>query len=271
VAPAYPPAVGSADEARALAAGFDDGLRLIRQIGGNSRYFADQAGKITQDVRSGSAAIGTCIDFYGRFDSDPPGPQQRLGFALPEGGSAMDSDPIALLRGAPAADLGRDFIEFVLSPAGQAIWAYKLGAPGGPDRYALGRTPILPAMFEPARRALLLAPDTNPYVQARKFTYHASWTGPLFRALSFVIRVMCVDTEDELHEASTELQRNQNPARARALFDDMGLVSYAIIKDEIAPTLAKGDPLAEVALQNRLVTTLSQQYARVADLARSRQ
>ena len=268
---AGPPASGSAEEARALSAGFDDGLRLIRQIGGNSRYFADQAGKITQDVRSGSAAIGTCIDFYGRFDSDPPGPQQRLGFALPEGGSAMDSDPVALLRGAPAADLGRSFIEFVLSPAGQAIWAYKLGAPGGPERYALGRTPILPVMFEPARRALLVAPDTNPYLTAREFTYHASWTGPLFRALAFVIRVMCVDTEDELHEAATELQRNHDPARARALFDDMALVSYAVVTNEIAPILAKGDPLGEVALQNRLVTALSQQYLQVAELARSRQ
>ncbi len=265
------PANGSAGEAQALAGGFDDGLRLIRQIAGNSRYFADQASKITQDVRSGSAAAGTCIDFYGRFDSDPPGPQQRLGFALPEGGSAMDSDPIALLRGAPAADLGRSFIEFVISPAGQAIWAYKTGVPDGPEKYALRRTPILPLMFEPARRGLLADPDSNPYVAAREFTYHASWTGPLFRALSFVIRVMCVDTEEELHEAATALERNHNPIRARALFDDMALVSYAVVKDEIAPTLAQGDPLGEVALQNRLVTSLSQQYARVAELARSRQ
>ncbi len=164
------PAPGSADEASALSQGFDDGLRLIRKIAGNSRYFADQASKITQDVRSGSAAAGTCIDFYGRFDSDPPGPKQRLGFALPEGGSAMDSDPIALLRGAPAPDLGRSFIEFVLSPAGQGVWAYKPGAPGGPERYPLRRTPILPAMFEPARRALLADPDTNPYLTARGFT-----------------------------------------------------------------------------------------------------
>jgi iron(III) transport system substrate-binding protein len=265
------PAPGSADEARALGAGFDDGMRLIRRIGGNSRYFADQASKVTQDVRSGSAAIGTCIDFYGRFDSDPPGPEQRLGFTLPEGGSAMDSDPIGLLRGAPAADLARSFIEFVLSPAGQAIWAYKLGAPGGPERYALRRTPILPAMFEPARRAWLADPEIDPYLTAHDFTYHASWTGSLFRALTFVIRVMCVDTEEELHEAATELERNHDPARARALFDDMTLVSYSVVKDEIAPTLAKGDPLAEVALQNRLVSALSQQYLRVAELARSRQ
>ncbi len=82
---------------------------------------------------------------------------------------------------------------------------------------------------------------------------------------------MCVDTEDELHEAAAELVRNQNPPRARALFDDMKLVSYAVVKNEIAPTLTRGDPLDEVALQNRLVTTLSQQYEQVAELARGRQ
>ena len=60
-------------------------------------------------------------------------------------------------------------------------------------------------LFEPARRHLRSDPDDNPYVTARSFTYRAAWTAPLFRALSFVIRVMCVDTEEELHEASAEL------------------------------------------------------------------
>ena len=95
--------------------------------------------------------------------------------------------------------------------------------------------------------------------------------GPLFRALSFVIRVMCVDTEDELQEAAAALEANQNPPRARALFDDVQLVSYAVVKDEIAVTLAGGEPLREVALQNRLVRALKLQYERVTELARSRQ
>jgi iron(III) transport system substrate-binding protein len=265
------PATGSAEEAAALSRGFDDGLRLIRKIGGNSRYFADQASKVTQDVQSGSAAVGTCIDFYGRFENDRPGPGQRLAFALPYGGGAMDSDPIALLRGAPSPELGRQFIEFVLSPAGQGLWAYKRGVPGGPERYALRRTPILPVMFTPDKRALRSDPDDNPYVAARSFTYHPAWTGSLFRALSFAIRVMCVDTEEELHEASAALAQNPHSPRARAEFDDMSLVAHAVVRDEIAPALASSDPLREVALQNRLVRALKRQYERVTELARSGQ
>jgi hypothetical protein len=124
-------------------------------------------------------------------------------------------------------------------------------------------------MFAPERRSLLSDPDENPYVAARSFTYHAAWTGPLFRALSFVIRVMCVDTEVELHEATAALAASPNPARARAALDDVTLVSYAVLKSEIAPALASGDPLREVALQNRLVSALKLHYERVTALARS--
>lgn len=265
------PAPGTAAETAALGQGFDAGMRLIRRIGGVSRYFSDQASKVTQDIQSGSAAAGMCIDFYGRFESDLPGPGSRLRFALPQGGSSMGADPIGLLRGAAHPELAKEFIDFVLSPEGQALWSYKRGVPGGPDRYALRRTSILPAMFTPERRRFLSDPDDNPYQAAQGFTYHGAWTGPLFRALSFVIRLMCVDTEIELHAAAAALIKNHDPPRARAAFDDMSLVSYLVVKDEIAPALASGDPLREVALQNRLVTALKQHYEHVAELAERRE
>ncbi|RYZ07725.1 MAG: extracellular solute-binding protein [Myxococcales bacterium] len=271
MAAAGSPAKGTPEEAKALSRGFDDGMRLIRRIGGVSRYFSDQATKVVQDVQSGSAAIGMCIDFYGRFESEGSGAAERLRFVLPDGGSSMGADPIGLLRGAPAPELAKTFIDFVLSPAGQAMWAYKRGVPGGPVRYALRRTPILPVMFEPARRPFLSDPDENPYLAAHAFTYRAAWTAPLFRALSFVIRLMCVDTEEELHDASAALAAHGNPPRAKAAFDDMSLVSHEVVKNEIAPALASGDPLREVALQNRLVTALKRHYEQVSELARSGQ
>ena len=175
------------------------------------------------------------------------------------------------MRGAPQPQLGRALIEFMLTPQGQALWAYRRGVPGGPDRYALRRLPILPALYAPELRPLRSDPDDNPYRTAHEFTYHAAWTGPLFRALSFVIRVMCVDSEVELHEAAEALAAHGHPAQAQALFDDMTSLSYQTVKGEIAPALAGGDPLREVAIQNRLVRSLKAQYERVAELARSGQ
>ena len=265
------PAAGSQAESQALAEGFDTGLRLIRRLAANSRYFTDQASTVTQDVQAGAAAAGMCIDFYARFQSDEGGAASRLGFVLPKGGTSMGSDPIGLLRGAPQPQLGRALIEFMLTPQGQALWAYRRGVPGGPDRYALRRLPILPALYAPALRPLRSDPDDNPYRTAHEFTYHAAWTGPLFRALSFVIRVMCVDSEVELHEAAEALAAHGHPPQAQALFDDMTSLSYQTVKGEIAPALAGGDPLREVAIQNRLVRSLKAQYERVAELARSGQ
>jgi ABC-type Fe3+ transport system substrate-binding protein len=257
------PAAGSEPERAALAEGFEAGLRLIRRIAGNARYFTDQASKVTLDVQTGAAAAGMCIDFYGRFQSETMG--DRLSFVMPAGGSSMGADPIGLLRGAPHPELGRALIEFVLSPAGQALWSYKRGVPGGPERYALRRLPILPALYGP-QYAALRSDREDPYQSAERFTYRAAWTAPLFRALSFVIRVMCVDAETELHEAAVALERHGRPPRAQALFDDMSLVSYAIVKDQIAPALGS-DPLREVELQNRLVRSFKAQYEQVVELA----
>jgi hypothetical protein len=127
----------------------------------------------------------------------------------------------------------------------------------------------LPQLYRPEHRPFRSDPEDNPYESARSFTYHAAWTGPLFRALSFVIRVMCVDTEVELHEAAEAIAENGFPPQAQAAFDDMSLVSYPVVKAQIAPALASGDPLREVDLQNQLVTDLKAHYERVTALARS--
>lgn len=264
------PGRGSTLEAQSLAEGFEEGLRLIRRIGGNSRYFTDVGSKVVQDITLGSAAAGMCVDFYGRFQSDPSAPV-RIGFVLPEGGSSLGSDPIGLLRGAPSPELGQALIDFVMSVEGQAIWAYRRGVPLGPERYALRRLPILPALYAPEHRAQRSDPNDNPYTSASSFTYHPAWTGAYFRALAFVVRVMCVDTEDELHTAWEALVQAGFPPKATALFDDMSAVSYRVVTQEIAPALGSGAALDEANLQGRLVAQLKAQYERVALLARSGQ
>ena len=97
-------------------------MRLIRRIGGNARYFTDSASKIPLDVAMGDAAAGMCIDFYGRFQSEThrrtAAPRGSVS-STPRGGTAMDADPIALLRGAPHRELALEFMEFVISPEGQ--------------------------------------------------------------------------------------------------------------------------------------------------------
>jgi ABC-type glycerol-3-phosphate transport system substrate-binding protein len=244
-------------------------MRLIRRIGGNARYFTDAAPKIAIDIASGDAAAGMCIDFYGRFQSEAAhGGPSRIGFSMPEGGTSIDTDAVALMRGAPHRELALEFIEFALSREGQKLWNFKVGTPGGPERYALRRLPVLPELYAPEYAPMRSDPGEHPFEQARAFVYHGAWTGPLLRALSFVVRVMCVDTERDLAEAYRTLATNGFPPRATAAFDDVDLVGYAAATGTIRTALSSGNPLDEVALANRLVAALRAQYRAVAELAR---
>jgi ABC-type Fe3+ transport system substrate-binding protein len=263
---------GSADvETRAPREGWARAMRLIRRLGANARYFTDAAPKIAIDVASGDAAAGMCIDFYGRFQSEASahGGPSRIGFVAPSGGTSIDADAIALMRGAPHPELAREFIEFALSNEGQRLWNFKVGTPGGPERYALRRLPVLPDLYLPRYDAFRSDPGERPFDEARAFVYHGAWTGPVLRPLSFIIRVMCVDTERELSEAYRALTAHGFPPRATAAFDDVRLVDYEAATGPIRAALASGNPLDEVELGNRLLKALRDQYRTVVDLARS--
>ena len=255
---------------RARSEGWDRAMRLVRRITANARYFASLGTQPTLDIAMGDAAAGMCIDFYGRFQSETPGGGAgRLGFVTPHGGTAVDTDPIGLFRGAPHRELATAFMEFVLSREGQKLWNLRVGAPGGPQRYALRRSPILPELYAPAFDALRSDPGENPYDEARAFTYHAAWTGPLLRAITFIVRTTCLDAHAELGDAYRALFRAGFPPRATAIFDDVGAVDYATAMGPVQSALSSGDAADEAALGNRLIDAVRSQYRQVAVLARA--
>ena len=268
------PDAGTATEERVRREGWDRAMRLIRRLGANARYFTDAAPKIVLDIAAGDAAAGMCIDFYGRFQSEATalasaGGSPRMGFAMAEGGTAIDADPIALLRGAPHRDLALAFIDFVLSPEGQKLWDFKVGTAGGPERYALRRLPIRPELYAPQFDAFRSDPAERPYQQARSFTYHAGRTSPLLRAIAFIVKVMCVDTQDDLSEAYRTLAVSGFARRAAELFDDVRSVDYEAATGPIRTALGSSNPADEIILANRLGAALRRQFREVAHLARS--
>lgn len=257
--------------------GWLSGLRLIRRLAANARYFSDAASRVPVDVSTGDAAAGMCIDFYGRFQSEVTaaaqeangdGDRRRMDFVMPKTGTSIGADTIGLLRGAPHRDLAVAFIEFVLSEAGQKLWSFRKGAPGGPRTYALHRLPILPALYAPAYDGYRADSDTHPYAPTHDFIYHEAWTGPLFRAIAFVVRVMCVDPAPELRDAYQALAEAGFPREATALFDDVSAVDYDTVKGPLRAALRAPNALDEVAWSNRLVRQFRDQYRQVAALAR---
>jgi hypothetical protein len=261
-------------EAQAVAAGWESGLRLLQRAGANARYFTDTSQKPSIDVIQGNSAVGLCIDFYGRGSHQASavgldGHSQRIGYYSPEDGTVYSPDPIAILRGAPHPAAALAFLEYALSLEGQKLWNFKIGAPGGTDRYELRRLPIRRDFYTADLVRYRSDPDVNPYAGTNPLVYNAAWTGGIFREMSFVIRVMCLDTHPELVAAWREIIHAGLPAEAIAVLGDMSAVSYAEMNGPIRQALNSKNKVDEVHLANELAGHFREQYRRAAELARA--
>jgi iron(III) transport system substrate-binding protein len=203
---------------QAVETGWVASLQLIQRIGANARYFTDSGSKVPLDVGMGNAAAGLCIDFYGRFEAQVSNGGRTNGamaYVTPRGGSGVSADPIALLRGAPHRETALRFIEFVLGEEGQKLWCYRVGTPGGPQKYALQRFPIrrdfypaenpeFQANYQRHRRYTtddLGVPNLDMYQLANEFSYRPRWTAGHYGLFRDLIRAMCMDAGQELRAA----------------------------------------------------------------------
>jgi iron(III) transport system substrate-binding protein len=265
--------VGPEGQAAAVRAGWLAGLRLIQRIGANARYFTDSSQKPPVDVADGNCAAGMCIDFYGAQQQEAErrrGAPDRVGFVVPPGGTAYFVDPIARLRGAPHPGPAQAFLEYALSLEGQKLWAFRPGTPGGPQEFALRRLPVRKDFYAHAEwKPLRSDPDADPYAPGTQLVYRPEWTGPLFRPMGFIIRVMCEDTHEELARAWAACLAAPEPARSRALaiLQDLSTVSYDQASGAIARELASADPTAEVRLARDLAASFRANYAEAEAIA----
>ncbi len=259
------------DEAAALREGWTRAMRLLMRLGANARYFSDASSKIALDVAAGEAAAGTTIGLYGRFQSEAlreADGSSRLFYANAQGGTSFGADPVGLLRGAPHPELAREFIRWLLTPEAQKLWNWKVGAPGGPRRYALRRLPILPSLYAEEYRPLRSDPDENPYSGAETLTYHPEWTSALFRPIAFIVRVMCIEPHAELTRAWEALLAAGLPPEATAIFSEVSAVDYDAAQGPIRAAL-RGRKIDEVEMARALSERFRAQYRRAEILARA--
>ncbi len=260
-------------ERAAVEEGWAEGLRLLQAISANARYFTDSAQKVPIDVAAGNCAAGMCIDFYGRQQAEAltrRAESDRVRYVSPAGGTVFSVDPIGLLRGAPNADGGKAFIDYVMSREGQRLWNQKPGTEGGPERYALRRLPVRKDAYgEPDEALRRSDPAENPYAIAEPLVYRSEWTGALFGELRFILRVMCLDAHPELRAAWREVRAAGSPPQALAALRDMDAVSYAESLGRIKTALRARDKVEELTLARELGARFRAQYARAIELARA--
>jgi iron(III) transport system substrate-binding protein len=258
-------------EQEAVRRGWARGMRLIQRIAANARYFTDSSTKIPLEVLRGDAAAGMCIDYYGRSAEEQvrrADGSSRIGFVAPTGGTAISVDPIGMLRGAPDPELATAFMEFVLSDRGQKLWSFRPGQPGGPRTTALRRLPVRRASYREDWLPMMSDGHEAPYDKALAFQYESGWTGPVFNAIRFLIRVSCVDTHHELRAAWAELARTDFPPEAERAFGEMDMIHYGMAAGGISDVINGEDKAAEVRLARKLATSFRQQYQLTIKLAR---
>jgi len=258
-------------EKEAVRIGWMEGMRLIQRIAANARYFTDSSPKIPLEVSRGDAAAGMCIDYYGRSAEEQTRGKDgtsRVGFVSPVGGTAVSVDPVGMLRGAPDGELATAFMDFVLSDAGQGLWGLKAGVAGGPKTVALRRLPVRRDWYVESRLGMMSDPEERAFEKAKLFHYEANWTGPVFNAVRFLIRVMCVDTHVELRAAWEDLERAGFPKEATKTFHEIGLIHFDNAAGGVTETLASRDKAQETRLARQLGDAFRKQYGLAGSLAR---
>ncbi|TVQ56401.1 MAG: extracellular solute-binding protein [Phycisphaerales bacterium] len=183
--------------------GWAQGWQILRRAGANSRYFSAVALKPPNDVSQGNAAMGVCIDFYGRYQSQAiidAGGGDRVGYIDPPGATTIDADPISKLRGAPNPKMARRFIEFTLTEEAQALWQFRTDDDHedglGPARFELRRMPVLRSMYE--KHFDRLIDPVNPFETARP----AENPNRNFRSfVAIVFAAAAMDSHNDLRRA----------------------------------------------------------------------
>lgn len=194
-ATAYEIIVQSADD-------WPSGWARLLSILGNSKKFYDGASQAADAPVVGEAPVATCIDFYGaeRVAEYP----DSLVYVSPEGQTAFNPDPIAILKNPPHPGLAQRFIDFVLSLEGQALWAVQAGAEGGPVSNPLSRQPIRKDVY--TEFAGRLSPwVVNPYGEGNEMQIDTELKNIRFGVLRHLVRAAAINNARGLRAAKRTL------------------------------------------------------------------
>jgi ABC-type Fe3+ transport system substrate-binding protein len=250
--------------------GWEKGWQLIMRLCANARYFTDSASKIPQDVGQGDSVAGMCVDFYGRSFSDElmrDDGTSRLRWIAPAGGSSLSGDPIAVMRGAPNPVVAQAFVEFVLSDAGQILWNAKPGTENGPVSKALRRMPVRRDIYTPENRARFSDGEMNPYEATGEFGYKPELTGKAFGTIRSLVRIVGIDSHEEMKSAWKALREANFPPDAMKVFFDVSVLEYQRMSQG-DPRLGSGDALDAAARASELGAHFRAQYQRAEAMAR---
>lgn len=192
--------------------GWEQGMRLLRLVGGNCSAFSKFSSEIPKLCALGQFACAPAIDQYAQAQIDAVGPQ--IEFVLPEGRTLVNPDAAGILRGAPHREAAGEFIDFLLSEEAGRLWLLRPGEPGGPRDQALSRASVRPELFAQARGRTSVAHD--PFALRHALRYDYDRAARRWNVLNDWLGATLVDVHAELRAAVGAYHGLQGEARERA-------------------------------------------------------
>lgn len=240
--PAYRGWVGAADPAISgstaeclalilLKNGWRDGWGMVTAILANCNGLSPSSAQIGPNIDAGITVAGVQTEFIAR--SVIAAAPDRLAYVNPPAATALTPDPITVLVGAKNLTVARHFVEFVLSPEGQQLWALPADVPGGPPE-ALYRYPIRPDVY--AKHAGKLVVEGNPFAGGSEFRIDAAADVKYTKLLPALVTAACGRNHLLLQKAwAAGLAEGANSPKLALLrtppFDETEAFKYA---DELA-------------------------------------
>lgn len=187
------------------ALGWDKGWEILTSIAGNTRKFTHSSSDPIKAVVSGDASAAMAIDFYANAKIGDLG-KDNLGFALPEGKTVMDPDPIAILKGAPNRRTAERFVNFVLSSEAQRLLFLPKGSAGGPKMSTLGRMAINKAAYNGIKGEY-----SNPFDIKSTLKLNNEKMAQTQRVFIDLLGAVHIDTHKELKKAWKNIKDKNDP------------------------------------------------------------
>ncbi len=179
--------------------GWEKGWELLTKIASNTQKFAVSSSAPVKAIVSGDAVASLSVDYFALAKLGDLG-TVNLGFQLPFSQSIVNTDPIALLKGAPNPVAAGRFIEFLLSIDAQKLFVLPKGAAGGPRLSTLGRLSVNKKVYEltEGKRVTPL----NPFdLQIPSFVLDRDHATKMQFVFSDLIGTVLIDAHEELKTA----------------------------------------------------------------------
>lgn len=196
--------------------GWTRGWGILERMFGACRQIQTSGSDPAEEVGQGNAMAGVVIDFFGRLEMAKVG-AKIVRFIVPRGGSALDSDPIAMLKGAPHPLLARRFMAFVLSSRGQKLWVFRRGTPGGPQHHALGRMSVLPNLYK--HDARYMTDPTDPFAAPPPLKVNEIIEIQRSVFLGDLMAAALINNHAALEKACRLVAKKGNPPKLLAMFN----------------------------------------------------